>query len=76
MFLGGGQSANFAYSVVFSCWTKMLDLVATALEARGIAFERLDGSMKLADRRRNLEHFSNDDSIRVLLATIGSGSVG
>jgi SNF2 family DNA or RNA helicase len=64
-------------SVVFSAWTSHLDLIETALTNNGLSgFTRLDGTMSLAARTRALEQFATDDSITVLLATIGAGGVG
>lgn len=64
-------------SVVFSAWTSHLDLIEIALRAKGLdTFARLDGTMSLAARGKALEAFANDDSVTILLATIGAGGVG
>lgn len=64
-------------SVIFSAWTSHLDLIEVALCDRGInTFTRLDGTMTLQARGKALEAFSKDDSITILLATIGAGGVG
>lgn len=64
-------------SVVFSAWTSHLDLIEIALKDNGIAgFTRLDGTMSLSARKKALESFADDDSITVLLVTIGAGGVG
>lgn len=64
-------------SVVFSAWTSHLDLIEVALQNNGLdGYTRLDGTMTLAARTRALEEFASDDSIKVLLATIGAGGVG
>jgi SNF2 family DNA or RNA helicase len=64
-------------SVVFSTWTSHLDLIEIALKDNHLTgYTRLDGSMSLAARNRALESFRDDDSVTILLATIGAGGVG
>ncbi|KAF8245042.1 hypothetical protein K440DRAFT_424037 [Wilcoxina mikolae CBS 423.85] len=63
-------------SVVFSYWTKMLDLVEKALQTENMLFARFDGSSTIDQRKRTIELFRNDQSVNILLVTIGSGSVG
>lgn len=64
-------------SVVFSSWTSHLDLIEIALQDNGITgFTRLDGSMVLKQRNAALSAFHEDNSITVLLATLGAGGVG
>ncbi|KAJ5349135.1 Helicase C-terminal [Penicillium brevicompactum] len=64
-------------SVVFSAWTSHLDLIEVALTNNNLSgFTRLDGSMTLPARTRALEEFAKNDSITILLATIGAGGVG
>ncbi|KAF8244057.1 hypothetical protein K440DRAFT_663691 [Wilcoxina mikolae CBS 423.85] len=67
---------ELASSVVFSCWTTMLDLVEIALEDAGIGFERLDGSMTLKQRSSALQNFSGKVSCQVLLASVQCAGVG
>ena len=64
------------YSVVFSCWTKMLDLVEVALKSNGIGFTRMEGSLTTRERKEHLHTFRNDPNCRVFLSTLGSGSTG
>ncbi|CAI7669679.1 hypothetical protein N7533_005034 [Penicillium manginii] len=64
-------------SVIFSSWTSHLDLIEIALVDKGMnTFTRLDGTMTLQARGKALEAFAKDDSITILLATIGAGGVG
>ena len=65
-----------SYSVVFSCWTKMLGLIGRALTIEGIYFERIDGQKSDAQRRRAVEIFRTNPDCTVLLASIGSAGVG
>lgn len=64
-------------SVVFSLWTSHLDLIEIALKQNGLdCFTRLDGTMSLKARSKALDAFAKDDSVTILLATIGAGGVG
>lgn len=68
--------ATNAFSIVFSCWTRSLDLVGKLLQARGIRFARIDGSLTLSQRQRMLEDFENDSSVSILIMTTGTGATG
>ncbi|RSL59357.1 hypothetical protein CEP54_007308 [Fusarium duplospermum] len=63
-------------SVVFSYWTKMLDLVQIALRQSGYCYERIDGQSSLRQRHQTISKFNNDPTCTVLLATIGSAGEG
>jgi SNF2 family DNA or RNA helicase len=63
-------------SLVFSSWTKMLDLVQHHLELNGFIFQRIDGQSSLQKRRRAICQFSEDPKCTVMLASIGSAGEG
>ncbi|KAI5867326.1 P-loop containing nucleoside triphosphate hydrolase protein [Durotheca rogersii] len=63
-------------SVVFSCWTKMLDLVQDALRAKGFNYQRIDGQSSLKARSEAMEIFTEDSNCTVMLASIGSAGEG
>ncbi|KAF4493232.1 hypothetical protein FAGAP_10650 [Fusarium agapanthi] len=63
-------------SVVFSSWRDTLDILATILEAEGIAFVQVDGRNPLAGRTELISKFCQDPMIRVLLISINTGAVG
>lgn len=60
-------------SLVFSQWTKLLDLIEPALTAAGIPFERLDGSTR--DRGAVVKRFQSG-SAPVMLVSLRAGGVG
>jgi SWI/SNF-related matrix-associated actin-dependent regulator of chromatin subfamily A3 len=64
------------HRIVFSFWTKTLDQIGEALEARGISFTRLDGSFNAAARKKVIDDFHNDLTVKTLLMTTGVGAVG
>ncbi|KAA1467896.1 hypothetical protein DENSPDRAFT_833051 [Dentipellis sp. KUC8613] len=63
-------------TVVFSQWTSMLDKIEDALEAAGIRYDRLDGTMKRDDRTRAMEALKHDPRCEVLLVSLKAGGVG
>ncbi|KAJ5496022.1 hypothetical protein N7539_001138 [Penicillium diatomitis] len=64
-------------SVVFSLWTSHLDLIEIALKQNGFhGFTRIDGTMSLKARSNALDAFAKEDSVTIMLATIGAGGVG
>jgi len=63
-------------TVVFSQWTSMLDKIEDALEAAGIRYDRLDGTMKRDDRTRAMEALKTDPRCEVLLVSLRAGGVG
>ncbi|KAL4070790.1 SNF2 family N-terminal domain-containing protein [Scleroderma citrinum] len=63
-------------TVVFSQWTSMLDKVEDALEAAGIRYDRLDGTMKRDDRTRAMDALKYDPGCEVLLVSLKAGGVG
>ncbi|KAH7189433.1 SNF2 family N-terminal domain-containing protein [Fusarium flagelliforme] len=63
-------------SVVFSGWTSHLDLIELALDANGIVFTRLDGSMSRTQRTTAMDRFREDNSVHVILVSIMAGGLG
>ncbi|KAL0938545.1 uncharacterized protein CTRU02_205155 [Colletotrichum truncatum] len=63
-------------TVVFSYWTKMLDLIEKALHSQGYSCQRVDGRMNLRDRATAILQFAEDPSCTVMLATISSAGEG
>jgi SNF2 family DNA or RNA helicase len=62
--------------VVFSTWTTHLDLIEIALHNNGHKHVRLDGRMPREARNRSLSAFDKDDSVTVILVSIGAGGLG
>ncbi|CZR60109.1 uncharacterized protein PAC_10004 [Phialocephala subalpina] len=51
------DSALAVKSVIFSHWTKMLDLIANALKRHGFRFQRIDGQSSLQQRNVAIQQF-------------------
>jgi SNF2 family DNA or RNA helicase len=63
-------------SVIFSYWTKMLDLIEPALKSGGFCFQRIDGKTSLEGRSAAINEFSQNPKCTVMLASIGSAGEG
>jgi non-specific serine/threonine protein kinase len=63
-------------ALVFSQFTSMLALIRAALVERGISHVYLDGSVSADARRRSVQQFQEDESIRVFLISLKAGGVG
>jgi SWI/SNF-related matrix-associated actin-dependent regulator of chromatin subfamily A3 len=65
-------------SSVFSIWSQTWYLIRIedALEAAGIRYDRLDGTMKRDDRTRAMDALKYDPGCEVLLVSLKAGGVG
>ncbi|KAK0710005.1 SNF2 family N-terminal domain-containing protein [Lasiosphaeria miniovina] len=63
-------------SIIFSCWTRTLDLIARHLRTERIVFLRIDGDCLLSKRQRIIDRFASDRGVQVLLMTTGTGAFG
>ena len=62
--------------LVFSQFTSMLGLIREALDGVGVSYSYLDGAVSAEGRRKAVEQFQNDPSIRVFLISLKAGGVG
>ncbi|KAI9662396.1 MAG: hypothetical protein M1821_008563 [Bathelium mastoideum] len=63
-------------SIVFSSWKNTLKLVGQMLFASNMRYTSIDGSLKLAQRRKVLDDFRSPRGANILLMTLGTGAVG
>lgn len=63
-------------ALVFSQFTEMLSQIRTAFDNEKISYCYLDGSTPAAKRREEVEHFQNDESVKVFLISLKAGGVG
>ncbi len=68
-------SAGDEKVVVFSGWERMTRLLAGELDALGIAYSNLNGSVPSAKRKDLIDRFTDDPSVRVFLST-DAGATG
>ncbi|PMD28760.1 hypothetical protein L207DRAFT_505056 [Hyaloscypha variabilis F] len=63
-------------SIIFSCWTRTLDLVSAHLKKSGIVYQRIDGDQVLSQRQDNMDRFIMDQRVPILLMSTGVGAFG
>lgn len=68
--------SNATKSVVFTSWSKMLDLIEIAIQSSGFGWQRIDGQTSLKSRGEAIRRFNEKADCRVMLATIGSAGEG
>ncbi|KAJ7225691.1 SNF2 family N-terminal domain-containing protein [Mycena pura] len=73
---GNSLDDGIVKTVVFSQWTSMLDKIEDALEAAGIQYDRLDGTMKRDERTRSMDALKYNPACEVLLVSLKAGGVG
>ncbi|KAI3969843.1 hypothetical protein MKX01_038311 [Papaver californicum] len=63
--------------LIFSQWTKMLDLIDYYLSEKGLQVCRIDGSVKLDERKRQIQEFNDiDSSYRIFILSPRAGGLG
>ncbi|KAL4577628.1 hypothetical protein LXL04_013738 [Taraxacum kok-saghyz] len=63
--------------LIFSQWTKILDIMHYYFSEKGMEVCRIDGSVKLEERRRQIQEFNDVDSnYRVFLLSTRAGGLG
>jgi SWI/SNF-related matrix-associated actin-dependent regulator 1 of chromatin subfamily A len=62
--------------LLFSQWTRVLDLMHNLLEMLGMKFLRLDGQTDVTDRQALIDTFTNDPTIPVFLLSTRAGGMG
>ncbi len=62
--------------LVFSQFTEMLKLIRTELEKEKISFLYLDGSIPAATRKKWVDQFQTDDTVKIFLISLKAGGVG
>jgi hypothetical protein len=73
---GGFLTGMRTKSVVFSQFTSFLDIIAERLDAEGISYVRLDGSMSANARNEAVNAFQTNPHVHVFLASLKAGGVG
>jgi non-specific serine/threonine protein kinase len=63
-------------ALIFSQFLGMLSLIKGKLHELGVKYEYFDGSTSAPNRETAIQHFQNDDSVRVFLISLKAGGVG
>ncbi|EED22940.1 helicase, putative [Talaromyces stipitatus ATCC 10500] len=70
------KDMNSTKSIIFSCWTRTLDLVGEHLKSAKIKYARIDGKTPLSERQKTLDNFDSTREKPVLVMTFGTGAFG
>ncbi len=62
--------------MIFSQWTRVLDLLGCFLETLDLSFLRLDGQTDISERQSLIDRFTNDTSIPLFLLSTRAGGMG
>jgi SWI/SNF-related matrix-associated actin-dependent regulator of chromatin subfamily A3 len=68
--------ADNANSIIFTCWTRTLDLIESSLQRVFVNYLRIDGDCPTSKREKILDDFAKNPLFRVLIMTTGTGAVG
>ncbi|XP_038689866.1 helicase-like transcription factor CHR28 isoform X1 [Tripterygium wilfordii] len=63
-------------ALVFSQWTKMLDLLETYLHNSSIQYRRLDGTMSIVARDKAVKDFNTLPEVTVMIMSLKAASLG
>lgn len=62
--------------LIFSQWTRCLDLLGCLMDSMGFRFLRLDGQTNIQTRQQLIDQFTNDTQIPVFLLSTRAGGMG
>ncbi|XP_026282580.1 lymphocyte-specific helicase-like [Frankliniella occidentalis] len=68
--------ANGHKVLIFSVFTRMLDVIEDYLEIKGYLYTKLDGRCDLTDRQESIQKFTTDDNVFVFLISTRAGGLG
>ncbi|KAL8153806.1 hypothetical protein V2J09_011566 [Rumex salicifolius] len=71
-----GPSGGRQKTIIFSQWTRMLDLMEASLMRSEIQYRRLDGTMSLVARDRAVREFNSFPEVDVMLMSLKAGNLG
>ncbi|XP_061355786.1 helicase-like transcription factor CHR28 [Gastrolobium bilobum] len=80
--LSGNRSSNDSVTVfgekaiVFSQWTRMLNLLETCLQNSSIQYRRLDGTMSVVARDKAVKDFNTLPEVSVMIMSLKAASLG
>ncbi|OMH85145.1 putative SWI/SNF-related matrix-associated actin-dependent regulator of chromatin subfamily A member [Zancudomyces culisetae] len=73
---GSNSNNTLDKCVIFSQWTKVLDLIAESLSKNSFKFTRLDGKMPRNVRQEQIDIFNRNERYTVMLISLKAGGVG
>ncbi|CAN0912884.1 Helicase-like transcription factor CHR28 [Linum grandiflorum] len=73
---GGNGKLVGEKAIVFSQWTRMLDLLEASLKTSSIEYRRLDGTMSVAARDKAVKDFNTLPEVAVIIMSLKAASLG
>ncbi|KZT30161.1 hypothetical protein NEOLEDRAFT_1238288 [Neolentinus lepideus HHB14362 ss-1] len=70
------RSGGTEKTIVYSQWTRMLDLIEKFMDDKGIRHTRYDGLMTLKKRTDAINTFATDAGVSVALVSLKAGGIG
>ncbi|MBA0720376.1 hypothetical protein Golax_007998 [Gossypium laxum] len=74
--LNGSSKVLGEKAIVFSQWTRMLDLFEACLKSSFIQYRRLDGTMSVASRDKAVKDFNTLPEVSVMIMSLKAASLG
>ncbi|PPD74389.1 hypothetical protein GOBAR_DD28676 [Gossypium barbadense] len=74
--LNGSSKVLGEKAIVFSQWTRMLDLFEACLKSSSIQYRRLDGTMSVASRDKAVKDFNTLPEVSVMIMSLKAASLG
>ncbi|MBA0662415.1 hypothetical protein Goklo_006544 [Gossypium klotzschianum] len=74
--LNDSSKAPGEKAIVFSQWTRMLDLFEACLKSSSIQYRRLDGTMSVAARDKAVKDFNTLPEVSVMIMSLKAASLG
>ncbi|CAN1149762.1 Helicase-like transcription factor CHR28 [Linum perenne] len=71
-----GKVVSGEKAIVFSQWTRMLDLLEACLKTSSIQYRRLDGTMSVAAREKAVKDFNTLPEVTVIIMSLKAASLG
>lgn len=62
--------------LIFSQWTRCLDLLGCLMDAMNLRYLRLDGQTTISERQSLIDQYTNDTDIPVFLLSTRAGGMG
>lgn len=62
--------------LIFSQWTRCLDLLGCLLDTMDIRYLRLDGQTDIKERQTLIDQYTNDETIPIFLLSTRAGGMG
>lgn len=75
-FYGVNTPGQGSKILLFSQFTRLLDILELVMDTLGYKYLRLDGETKMADRQVLIDQFNEDDTIDVFLLSTKAGGFG